>query len=193
MSAVRRAPVEPEPIGAAGRVWDFDAFFREHAPRVARWALRLGGPLVDAEDVVQEVFVVAERKAHQLRPGVRASTWLFGITTRIVKAQRRRERLRRWLAGSASEFAAELAAPDPSALEQLARRQALATVHRLASRLPERQRTAFLLHELDGLSALEIAELMRSNATTVRVWLHRARARFLAELAAHDAREEGRA
>ena len=41
---------------AAAAPLDIGELYRAHAPTVARWATRLGGPAVDAEDVVHEVF-----------------------------------------------------------------------------------------------------------------------------------------
>jgi RNA polymerase sigma-70 factor (ECF subfamily) len=49
--------------------------------------------------------------------------------------------------------------------------------------LNENQRAAFILFEIEELSGQEIAELKGVSVSTVWVWLHRARARFLARLA----------
>ena len=45
---------------------DVEELYRLHARSVARWAARLGGPGVDVEDVVQEVFLVAKRRLRTL-------------------------------------------------------------------------------------------------------------------------------
>ena len=64
---------------------------------MGRWAARLGGPSIEVEDVVQEVFLVAKRRLVSFRPdgGGSITTWLFRATERIVKATRRKQRLRR--------------------------------------------------------------------------------------------------
>jgi hypothetical protein len=41
---------------------DIDDLYRRHAPTVARWAARLGGPGIEVQDVVQDVFMVAGRR-----------------------------------------------------------------------------------------------------------------------------------
>ena len=50
------------------------------------------------------------------------------------------------------------------------------------NRLPEKQRKVLVLYEMEELSAIEIAELLDTKVSTIRVVLFRARARFLAEL-----------
>jgi RNA polymerase sigma factor (sigma-70 family) len=98
------------PAGADG----FDAIFRANAALVARWAAALGGPLLDVEDTVQEIFMVTHRRLSEFRGEAKVSTWLFHITRRVVLAQRRRARWRRWLRGSAEDAAGHIAAPDLS-------------------------------------------------------------------------------
>src|SRR5436305_11794024 len=82
---------------------DVASLYRTYAAKVGRWAARLGGPSIEVEDVVQEVFLVAKRRLVSFRSdgGGSITTWLFRATDRIVKATRRKQRLRRFFAGSA--------------------------------------------------------------------------------------------
>src|SRR5258708_28224456 len=117
----------PRPAGRAdapARGDDFDSVFRQHAAAVARWAAALGGPLLDVEDTVQEVFMVAHRRLSEFRGDAKVSTWLFQITRRVVLGQRRRARWRRWLRGSAEDVAGHGATPELGPVEELERRQA---------------------------------------------------------------------
>src|SRR4026208_659549 len=81
---------------------DFDAVYQAHAQTVARWAARLGGPGVDAEDITQGggraggVVLVWDRRRRQFRGESHLATWLFSVTAKIVANDRRRRRLRRW-------------------------------------------------------------------------------------------------
>src|SRR4051795_4570758 len=70
---------------------DVASLYRAHAAKVGRWAARLGGPSIEVEDIVQEVFLVAKRRLVSFRPdgGGSITTWLFRATERIVKAARR--------------------------------------------------------------------------------------------------------
>lgn len=159
---------------------DIDALYRAHARTVARWALRLGGPAVDPEDVVQEVFLVAKRRLHTFTPGAQVTTWLFRTTEKIVRGLRRRQRLRRLLFAPVQKQLAADASAGPSALERIEREETIRAVYAILDRLPERLRRVLVLFELEGLSTAAIAELLETRVATVRVWLFRARARFAA-------------
>src|SRR4051794_34173424 len=76
-----------------------DDLFREYAPRVEKWVNRLAGPTVDAEDVVQEVFLVVQRRFSEWRAEAKISTWLYRITERVVYRQRDKQRIGQWLRG----------------------------------------------------------------------------------------------
>ena len=160
---------------------DVASLYRTYAAKVGRWAARLGGPSIEVEDVVQEVFVVAKRRLVSFRAdgGGSISTWLFRTTERVVLAARRKQRLRRLLGATpASDLpGSDVAGPIPS--DELERRQEIAHVYRVLDRLPERQRKVLILFELEGMSTQEIAALIGARVGTVRVWLYRARAAFL--------------
>ena len=51
----------------------------------------------DAEDALQEVFLVVHRRLHEYRGHAKISTWLHEITFRVTQNQRRKQRIRRWL------------------------------------------------------------------------------------------------
>jgi RNA polymerase sigma-70 factor (ECF subfamily) len=159
---------------------DIGRLYKEHAGKVARWAARLGGPSVDPLDIVQEVFEVAHRRISTLRPDVSPTTWLFAITRITVMALRRKQRLHRWLSASVPGLMERTSAgPLPTPVESLERREAAAKLHRLLESLPEQQRTAFVLYELENMSSEEVAALMGASVGTTRLWLYRARTKFI--------------
>jgi RNA polymerase sigma factor (sigma-70 family) len=160
---------------------DVGDLFRAHGRTVMRWAARLGGPGIDAEDIAQEVFLVARRRLRSFAGPGKVSTWLFRATERIALAARRKRRWRRWLAGHSDAAASSMGAPRPTPAEAFERGREIGEVYRVLDRLPERQRRVLILFELDGLSTEEIAQLVGARMGTVRVWLFRARARFLEE------------
>lgn len=171
-----------EPIGLA-------ELYRRHAQTVARWAQRLGGPLMDVEDVVQEVYVIAHRELAGFRGDASITTWLYRITLNVVHHRRRKEKLRRWLSGSAEETAGHLPsrASDPG--ESLEQRQNLSRFYAALDGMKEKYRTVLVLFELEELSGAEIAELNGIKLATVWVWLHRARAELLKCLEALEGKE----
>jgi RNA polymerase sigma factor (sigma-70 family) len=154
----------------------FAQIYREFAPRVARWAARLAGSDGDVEDIVQEVFLVVSRKLDGFHDQEHLVSWIFTITRKIAANHRRRSRWRRlWTSGDQlPELHAEGTQPDVV----LERRRLVVLFHRALDQLNDKQRTVFVLYELEGQSPLEIAELTQRNLSTVKVQLARARERF---------------
>ena len=173
---IPRAVSDPIPPESA---LDIGALYRTHQRTVMRWAARLGGPGIDVEDAVQDVFLIAKRRLVSFEGPGKISTWLFRTTEKTVQAARRKQRLRRWLSRSSEPGAAGMGAPRPTPAEALDREQEVRDVYRVLDRLPERQRRVLILFELEGLSTEEIGELTGAKVGTVRVWLFRARERFM--------------
>jgi RNA polymerase sigma-70 factor (ECF subfamily) len=159
------------------------ALYRAHADRVAAWAHRLGGPGVDVEDVVQEVFLTAHRLWSGFRGEAKPTTWLFRITANVVRHRRRKERWRRWLGGSAGDVAGQIGADGPTPIEALEQKEAARLVYAALDALPEKYRTVLVLFEIEGHAGEEVAELLGVKLATVWVWLHRGRKLLLERLA----------
>ena len=156
--------------------------YRQYAPLVARWAYRMGGPNIDVEEIVQEVFLAVHRKLAGFRGDSSLSTWLYRITQNTIRHRRRKERWRAWLAGSPEDYAAEVPSTS-SASEALDQRQSTERVYRVLAKMKERHREVLVLFEIEEHSGEEIAELTGAKIATVWVWLHRARAEFAKRLA----------
>jgi RNA polymerase sigma factor (sigma-70 family) len=197
-------PAPATPAAAPPRAWpavprtatealDLGRLYRDHAEDVSRWARRLLGPDGDAEDVVHEVFMVAQRRLREFRGDARPGTWLYAITVRVVQHQRRKGR---WWRLLRSRPALEPAEAPTTPLETLESRRAVELTYRLLDGLPEAERSALILFEIEGLSGEAIAALTGEAVGTIWVRLHRARARFRkayqAWRAAGGRQEEGR-
>jgi RNA polymerase sigma-70 factor (ECF subfamily) len=74
-----------------------------------------------------------------------------------------------------------MSAPRPTPAEALEQERAIDEVYRVLDRLSPRHRRVLVLFEIEGMSTQEIADLVGAQVGTVRVWLFRARARFLEE------------
>jgi RNA polymerase sigma-70 factor (ECF subfamily) len=176
-----------------GETLALEAVYREHAEAVKRWALRLGGPALDAEDVVHEVFLVAHRRLHEFRGDAKLATWLYRVTLRVVRKQARRQKLGRWVRGLVGDFAGDVRDDHVGPYGEVERQDAARLVYAALDGLNHRHRAVVILYELEGKSGEEIAELMGAKLATVWVWLHRGRAKFLERLRAiTDAKEAGR-
>jgi RNA polymerase sigma-70 factor, ECF subfamily len=180
---------------SAGAV-DFgvEELFRTYAAVVEKWVARLAGTAIDAEDVVQEVFLVVQRRFAEWRAEAKISTWLYRITERVVRRQRDRQRLSQWTQGLAEDFTAQIPCEGQTPAAALEGKQARSIVHEALANLPPPQREVVALFELEGLSGHEIAERTRTKYATVWVRLHRGRAAFrkrVRELSALDDAGEG--
>src|SRR5512138_1418889 len=165
---------------------DTGALYAGHVHQVARWAERLGGPDLDLEDIVHEVFSVVHRQRDRFRHDSSVATWLFGITDNVIRHRRRKERWRRWLTGSAEDTAGHLASPALDPHRHAERDEATRTVYRLLDELPERDRQILILFELEELAAEDVAALLNIKPANARLRLHRARARFLRAHRQHE-------
>ena len=182
----------PETTPLAESPWTFDRLYAARAQQVAAWAQRLGGPAIDVDDVVQEVFVVVHQRLPELSDLERLTTWLFRLTANKVRHQRRAARWRRlWggvrgAPGYGDGFgdALETALCDPRALasETLETREAEAQLYRCLDQLKEAYRVPLILFELEHLPCEEIAQ--RLGLTLGAVWtrIHRGRGQLLAQL-----------
>jgi RNA polymerase sigma-70 factor, ECF subfamily len=166
--ASRGPDLDPEDLGS---------IYQAYAETVSRWARRLAGTDLDLEDLLHDVFMVAQRRLPEFRGEAKITTWLFGITVRVVQNRRRRRRWRRWLSLGAGG-ARELAADGPTPLQALETRQAIDLTYALLEGLREADRTVLVLFELEGLSGQEIAAITGTSTASVWVRLHRARARL---------------
>jgi RNA polymerase sigma factor (sigma-70 family) len=161
----------------AGDHVSFGELADRHAPRLTALAGRLLGDAVEAEDLTQETLLQAYLGLDRLRDPQRFSSWVYGIALNLGKMRLRSRRNGALPALDATRLAV-LVAADPSPAEIVEARELWSLVESALQVLPAEQRRAVLLHYVDGLSCEEIAALLDEPAGTVRVRLHRARARL---------------
>lgn len=151
----------------------FSELFRKHQKDVARLVARMLGAGGDVQDVMQEVFLQVFRSLPDFRGKSRLSTWIYRVGVNVVLMHRRAGRSRPVLARE--ELAPPPADPEPLPDEQVERSLRVAALERLMDRLSEKKRTVFVLHELQGLSPVEIADIVGAPVLTVRTRLFYAR------------------
>lgn len=158
----------------AGDLEAFEAIIRHWERPVLGLCVRLLGRLEDAEDAAQEVFLRLHRNLKQFDRERAFEPWLYRITVNAC-LDRRRQRPHQSLDEVRDETGFEPADPSPGAdraLEQSERRRLLKRALRL---LPERERAAVVLRDVEGLSTAEAARALGSSEQTVRSALCRAR------------------
>jgi RNA polymerase sigma factor (sigma-70 family) len=129
----------------------------------------LGGSRSDAEDALQDVFLRAYGALrHDDRP-VTLRAWLYRVAhNRCI------DHLRRPVPAAAEVFELSRTPPhDPP--DETERREDLRRLVQDVQRLPEQQRSALLMRELDGLSYAELADALRTSIPAIKSLLVRAR------------------
>jgi len=168
-------PDERRDTIAAARAGDLAAFellMRQNERLVLATALRLTGNMEDAQDISQEVFLRLYKNLGKVQAEAALQSWLYRVTVNACHDLRRRKP-----ASAPVETAAELVASgtDPqTSLTEAERRRVLEMSLRI---LPEKERAALVLRDLEGLSTGEVARALGSSEATVRSQVSKARAK----------------
>ncbi|MEN0005674.1 MAG: sigma-70 family RNA polymerase sigma factor [Bacteroidota bacterium] len=137
---------------------------------------------VEAEELTQDVFVEVFRSIEKFQGQSKLSTWLYRIAVNKSLNQVAKRKQKRRLqtvshffgfgeAAEAREFKDTIHRQPEEELEQAEIRVALRTA---LNKLPEQQRTAFVLRKYDDLSYTEIARIMDTSVAAVESLIHRA-------------------
>ncbi|MBI5571753.1 MAG: sigma-70 family RNA polymerase sigma factor [Desulfomonile tiedjei] len=153
-----------------------------HSAAIYRFSIRFTGDESLAQDIAQEVFLRLYRHARRFVPGTLFKTWLFTIVRNTSIDLARSYTYRK--AYSLDEYSQEPertppldADPDPE--ERYLSEESAHRVAQAVQSLPEKQRTAVILRYYEGLSAREIAGIMRSTVASVESLLVRAKRSLL--------------
>lgn len=159
---------------AGGDAEAFRGLFVKHRSDVSRLVYRMLNAPADLDDVVQEVFVQVFRSLKDFRGQSKFSTWLHRVTVNVVLMHRRSARSRPVLT---EEVPNELVSDEGQSLpdEDAERHERMRAFQRLLARLADKKRVVFVLHELEGMSPAEIADVVGAPVLTVRTRLFYAR------------------
>lgn len=156
---------------------DIGRLFDEHAPYLCRVVHRLTGSAEAAEDVVQEVFLLAYNRRNELEDRTGIRTWLYRVAVNHVRHRRRSfARYRGLLDRYQAEPDPVVGAPAPD--DTVERQQRGALIHECVQRLSDKQREVFVLYELEELEGAEIASILDLPVNTVWSRLRLARQAF---------------
>ncbi len=142
--------------------------FDAHHGFVWRTACRLGVAMGDVDDVVQETFIVAARRIGEFEGRSSLRTWLYSIVAHVAHTFRRSQARR-------SRKADAVAASTAGVFDPYPRSDAANLVQKLAALLDEERRVVWILCDLEGMTAPEVAEGLRINLNTVYTRLRSAR------------------
>jgi RNA polymerase sigma-70 factor (ECF subfamily) len=147
----------------------FAEIFRAHTPFLWRTLIGVGVPERDAEDLCQEVMLIAYRRLPEF-DGQSLRAWLWGICVRVASDYRRSARVRREIA---------VLPPDPGLAADRAidieARELEARLQRALASLDYDKRVVFVLFEIEELTLREIAQALDTPLQTIYSRLNAAR------------------
>jgi len=147
----------------------------EHYAFIWRLLARLGVRAADVDDATQQVFMVLLTRERLTIQAGRERAFLFGTALRVAREHRRRDKKH----ATHADVDFETLVHPGIDLESLTDQQrARAILDRLVQSIPEELRVVFILFEIEGLPAIEIAPLLDIPAGTVASRLRRARQHF---------------
>lgn len=167
---------------------DPDAFaeiVRRHRDRLWAVAVRTLGNPDDAADALQDALVNAYRRAGSFRAESAVTTWLHRIVVNACLDRVRRSAARPVVALADLDVASPGPDPGTQAALRLDVEAALAT-------LPDEQRVALVLVDMEGYPVGEVAEMLSCPVGTVKSRCARARARLLPLLTSYASRDPAR-
>ncbi len=180
-----RRPASGRIVGAVTRrrVRDSEALLEQRRPRIYRRIRKLVRTREDAEDLTQETLLRAQQRLGTLEEPAALDAWLRRIAANVTC-----DFLRRAAHGSPLGETAEpdpgqgdrsLAEPHDAGLEHLVQNAEMAACGRpLLASLSGPDRQVIWLHDVEGLTGVEIARLLGCTPGAVKIRLHRARRRF---------------
>ncbi len=169
---------------AAGDDTAFPELYRQLAPRLHAFLCRRLRDTSQAEDVLQQAFLQIHAARSRFSPGSEVTPWAFAIARRLLIDGFRKPRLDIVDGVVADTLAADPCASPP---ELVAQRRLMSRVGEALEHISPAHRLAFELVKLDGMAAPDVAQMLGTTATGVRLRVHRA-LRELREALDHDAR-----
>jgi RNA polymerase sigma-70 factor (ECF subfamily) len=154
----------------AGDLAAFEDIYRQHSVRLYNLAWRMLGGHEDAEDVLQEVFLLAFRKLDGFKGESSLGTWLYRLAmnlcldrlrSRTARNDRRTEPL------DQQQFPVRVTTGD-TAFGRIDLERAVAS-------LPDGARAAFLLHDVEGFDHREVGAILGISEGTSKSQVHKAR------------------
>ena len=153
-----------------------------HQRRATRIAFHYMRDAAEADEAVQDAFVKAYSHLSSFREELPFEVWFTRILINgcldRIKARTRRER---WIVpmpdapgATSREFVERVPAGGPTPEDRLLSRERRQQIAAALARLPERQRSVFMLSHYEGRTSREVSALTGLNESTVRVHLFRA-------------------
>lgn len=148
--------------------------------QVVSLAYKMSRDYDEAADIAQSVFVKMSRNIWRYDPGKKFYTWLYRITINASIDHIRKHQRHRHEPLDSFQNLKENSRNSPEFSYR--RKQLKGHIEEATSALNQKQRSAFLLRDVQGCRVDDVASIMNMPEATVRWYLHRARARIRKEL-----------
>jgi RNA polymerase sigma-70 factor, ECF subfamily len=156
----------------------FELLVKKYMEKAFRIALDFTHDTEQAKDLSQDAFLRAFSRIKQFDGRSSFYTWFYRLVVNLCLDYTRRKGRVIWerldneeeSLPERPELADSSSLPDEEAMAGEAKRK----VDRTLEAMPNKQRTAFLLRNHQGLSIPDIAKVLKTTEGTVRVYLHRA-------------------
>jgi len=164
-----------------GNATAYNELVRLFADKVFNTSISILQNAEDAEDSVQEVFIEVFKSIHNFKGEAKLSTWIYRVT--VIKALEflRKKKRKKRFAIVQSLFGMESVLPETDMPHfyhpgvQLENKERSAVLFKAIDQLVDKQKTAFVLHKVEGLSYAEVAEIMKTTVPSVESLLFRAK------------------
>ena len=170
-----RSPRDEDLVGAlrAGDPEAPGALWARYSPSVGRVLAKALGPSLEIEDLTQEVFLRVFGRLPSLRDPSALRAFVLAVAMNVLKWELRR----RWvgrrirLSGTGSLPDIESTSTDAEA------RHALRRCYRILDSLPTKERMAFVLRYMEGMTIDEVAAALAVSISTAKRWVNRGAAK----------------
>jgi RNA polymerase sigma-70 factor (ECF subfamily) len=165
----------------AGNMDAFDVLLAKYRKPIVHFMFRMVHNQAVAEELAQEVFLRVYRSRETYRAEARFSTWLYRIATNLGVNHARDTRHERtastvYLDETDSETGTtpDVADMTPSAEADLLRQERMKAIRQFVMALPERQKTAVLMHKYEDMDYKQIGEVLKLSESATKSLLFRA-------------------
>lgn len=166
---------------AAGDEAGFNYLVQKYHRSMINFLFRMVHSQAVAEELAQEVFLRVYRSRESYRAEAKFTTWLYRIATNLAVNHARDTRHERAaqnvyldVPDEETGTTPEVADDEPNIEQKILREERMAAIRKHIMALPERQRTAVLMHKYQGLDYKQIGEVLKLSESATKSLLFRA-------------------
>lgn len=165
----------------SGNMAAFDILLAKYRKPIVHFMFRMVHNQAVAEELAQEVFLRVYRSRETYRAEARFSTWLYRIATNLgvnhardTKHERTASTIYLDEPDSETGTTPDVADSTPSVEADILRRERMKAIRQHVLALPERQKTAVLMHKYEGLDYKQIGDILKLSESATKSLLFRA-------------------